>query len=157
MHLKVHTDASHKKRGSAYAFHIQYDKDNEDTASGRIEASSSEEAEETAMLRALHTLLEQDELPKYEKVTVYCDCAAAVSNVRTQNSVIGKKIHAMLQRLGNRVGTTNAKVKWIKGHAGNKLNELCDRMAGEENAARRIQEHLGDIAVSDKGLSIQVP
>ena len=106
------------------------------TGSGGLLATTNNQMELTAVIEGLKVI------PKNYSVTVYSDSSYVV-NAFNKNWIDGWRCRNWLtptkEPVANRelwellIETTSSLVSvqfvWVKGHAGNKYNELCDRLA----------------------------
>ena len=83
-------------------------------------------------------------------VNIYSDSKYVVDSVEKgwvfewqKKDFISKKNPDLWKRFLEAYTTHNVKFHWIKGHAGNKYNEICDQLAVEAAASNNLLNDLG--------------
>ena len=95
------------------------------TISYSIGSSTNNRAELTAILKALQNI---KEAKRHMPITIYTDSRYAIG-VCTKATRANKNqdlVYPILELLSN---FSEVKFKWIKGHNGNRWNEIADRLA----------------------------
>ncbi len=110
--------------------------------SGGDENTTNNKMELTAVIMALKYILASETLSGRDMV-IHTDSTYVKQGITSwinnwlkngwktaaKQPVKNKELWQELKDLDDRAG---AEWKWVKGHAGNELNELCDKLVGEE-------------------------
>ena len=110
--------------------------------SGGDKDTTNNKMELTAVIKALEYILSADELSKMKPV-IHTDSAYVKNGITSwikswvvngwktaaKQPVKNKELWQALKKLDDSI---SAEWKWVKGHAGNEYNEMCDSLVGEE-------------------------
>lgn len=135
--IQIHTDGSCLGNPGAggWAAIIIYENNQREEIFGGDEHTTNNRMELTAAIRAL------EKIPAGERVELYTDSSYlknAFTNgwlakwksngwkTATGNNVLNQDLWLELDKL---IATRVVKFNWVKGHAGNSLNERCDMLA----------------------------
>lgn len=147
--IYIHTDGSSNKEktvgGWAFCLSMEKNSDPFHTDSGAISGTHNT-AELTALLNAIHHVY--GNYPKATKIIAFTDSKYVADPIyfdslrvwenagwRTNagspvaNVEVWKEMKILLKKLSMR--KISLEVRWVKGHNGNKLNEIADDLAGK--------------------------
>ena len=118
---KIYTDGGYSisKGIGAYAFIILEGMDEICRNAERIEKSTNNRCELLAIINAIRLL------PDYSSATIYTDSQYCIG-VLTGQYRRRKNTDIIVASKG-----LNIEFEWVKGHSGNKYNELCDELCNE--------------------------
>lgn len=131
--ITINTDASysHQKGVGGYAFYIVCDLFKiQKSGSFKHNPKSALFAEMQCIANALHTLLAQQELPKFNLLVINCDCLPAFEHISFNSKFeVGKMIFMQLKFLRCRY-----EFRHVKAHNGipdsrSWVNDWCDKEA----------------------------
>ena len=114
----------------------------EQSESGGNPATTNNKMELTAVIKSLETVLKNPDLAN-KKIELHTDSQYVKNGISSwinnwirngwktaaKKPVKNKELWIELKEVSDKL---NVKWKWVKGHAGNPLNEACDQMVGEE-------------------------
>ncbi len=112
------------------------------SSSGGDLATTNNKMELTAVIRSLETILKDPVLAKKD-IDLHTDSQYVKNGISSwinnwirngwktaaKKPVKNKELWIELKEVSDKLNVT---WKWVKGHAGNPLNEACDQMVGEE-------------------------
>jgi len=112
------------------------------SSSGGDLATTNNKMELTAVIRSLETILKDPVLAKKD-IDLHTDSQYVKNGISlwinnwirngwktaAKKPVKNKELWIELKEVSDKLNVT---WKWVKGHAGNPLNEACDQMVGEE-------------------------
>lgn len=140
--ITINTDASFnsQKKVGGYAFYIVCDLFRvQKSGAFKVHPNNSMEAEMMCMVNALHTLLNQKELPSTKLIVVNSDCLFAFERIsRKSQDVIGRKIAYYIRQIRIKTAINSIIPKYefrhVKAHSGKGdarswVNEWCDKEA----------------------------
>jgi ribonuclease HI len=91
---------------------------------GKMVETTNNEVELEALIRAILFVFER--IPKEEEITIYSDSMYVVKGITGEWKV---KTHLESWAVAEEYNHPRIQYKWVKGHAGNKMNELADQLA----------------------------
>jgi ribonuclease HI len=121
--IQIYTDGSCRDRKGGYAYVILID-DYEISWSGFVNDTTNNRMELTAVIEALKYLDNND------SAIIYSD-SQWVINCAQKNWKRNKNLDLWIQ-YDNESKSKIIQFVWVKGHSGNKYNDMCDKLAFQE-------------------------
>ena len=165
--LDIYTDGgcSGNPGPGGWAF-IVLDGNNVIKKSGGDKDTTNNRMELTAVIKSLEYISSDDELGKMKPV-IHTDSSYVKNGITSwiksweingwktasKQPVKNKELWQELKKLDDSI---SAEWKWVKGHAGNEYNEICDSLVGEEMDRLTGRKSLKTKAPSGKGSSFSL-
>ncbi len=141
--ITVNTDASFhpEKKVGGYAFYIICDLFKiQKGGMFKKQPKNAMEAEMMCMANALHTLLNQPELPSTKLIVINSDCLFSFDRIGLKKEGVGKTVAQILKKVRNATSIKNGLIlpkfefRHVKAHNGTPdarswVNEWCDKEA----------------------------
>ena len=155
--VKIYTDGSahYKTKYGAWAFIVVYPDGTEKSFSHPYEVTTNNQMELMAVLEALDFILKENPPEKHGgrfRYQIISDSEYVVNGINAwrlawrlkawknvKNLVLWRAIDTAVDTIAD--SQITLKVTWVKGHAGDKYNEKCDKLAhGEYDKLRLSKE-----------------
>ena len=163
--IKIYTDGgcSGNPGPGGWAF-VVLEENGVKKSSGGDKNTTNNKMELTAVIKALEYISSSDEL-RNKKPVIHTDSAYVKNGITSwikswvlngwktaaKKSVKNKELWILLKDLDDRI---SAEWKWVKGHAGNEYNELCDSLVGKEMDKITGKSREKKLTLKDPGFSL---
>jgi ribonuclease HI len=78
-------------------------------------------------------------LPKGSEVTIYTDSQYCITTLKAKKPKMNLDLVGKYHQIAGKLAKVT--FEWVKGHAGDKYNEMCDSIAVEESVLRGGQQN----------------
>lgn len=142
--IQVYTDGASKGNpgDAGFGWVILYD-DNKYYKSESLDKATNNQAELTAVINALHEILQSEKIDKLNSITIYSDsqyvCNAFNKKwmdkwikedfVKIKNPDYWKNLNYLIEKIKETKNNPDIKFEWVRGHNGDQYNEEADSLA----------------------------